>query len=179
MAALAAWRFLRPAFPFALAAFLIAFGASWTQLDAAQKRQVILGEALSPRPIEGVVEDIERTEHGVRFTLSHVTIEGIAPQTTPRTVRLSLRLKAGSDLAWPHVGDAVALRAGAVAADGPGAAARLRFRALFLLSRHRRRRLRPAAVGRAAARPRQQPDAALPRLALRPDGLHHPHAGAA
>ena len=108
--------------PFALRAalLLITFGAAAAGVATQRTHPVILHEALSPRPIAGVVDDVQHTEHGVRLTLSQVQIEN-APEGVelPTRVRLSVRLKKDSTLALPAIGDAIALTAALLPPMGP------------------------------------------------------------
>lgn len=103
-----------------MALALIACGAATAQVAAHRIHPTMLHEALTPRPVAGVVEDIVRTEHGVRLTLHDVEITG-APDAVPmpKRVRLSVRLKKDSTLALPHIGDSVAIMAGLLPPMGP------------------------------------------------------------
>lgn len=87
-------------------------GATWASAYTAMHHPVMLKRELTPRPITGIVADIERVEKGFRFTLDEVTIRGLDPAATPKRVRLSVRLKPGSTLALPHIGDRVDMLAG-------------------------------------------------------------------
>jgi len=116
VAAIALWRRARMLL---LALLLMSVGAAWANLITLQQSGVILAEALSPRPVLGEVENIERTEHGVRFTLSHLHVSDLAAERTPAQARLSIRLKKDSDLALPQIGDTVHLMAGLMPPMGP------------------------------------------------------------
>lgn len=87
-------------------------GLSWACGYTALQQPVMLRQEISPRPLSGVVQEIERVEKGVRFTLAGVEVRGLAAEKTPHRVRLSLRLKPESNLALPHIGDRVSLLAG-------------------------------------------------------------------
>ncbi|MDX2094607.1 MAG: ComEC/Rec2 family competence protein [Alphaproteobacteria bacterium] len=116
----AARRWLNP-LQMGLAVALLAagIGAGWANLRAREHQPTILRESLTPRPIMGVVRDIERTEHGVRLTLSQPMIDRLAPALTPSQVRLSVRLKKGVAFTLPNIGDAVTIRAGLMVPMGP------------------------------------------------------------
>jgi len=102
-----------------VALLLVVGGAAWASIMAHQHDGVVLREALEPRPVTGIIDDMERTEHGVRLTLSRVTIEGYPAELTPPRVRISVRLKKDSTLELPHIGDAVNIRAGLRPPMGP------------------------------------------------------------
>lgn len=105
--------------PIAIAFLLLTGGLLWAKVDANWQRQVVLTEQLKPRPVEGIVEDIERTEHGVRLTLGRVKINDLAEEKTPARIRLSFRLKADTQVEWPHIGDPVTMMAGLLPPMGP------------------------------------------------------------
>ena len=107
------------ALPLMFALFMISLGATWTQIRTEDHAPVVLREGLSPRPVMGVVRDIERTEHGVRLLLYKVTVDDLAPEMTPNQIRLSVRLKKGTEFELPHIGDAIAMRAGLLPPMGP------------------------------------------------------------
>ena len=102
-----------------LALVLMMVGAAWVNLLTLQKSGVILSEPLTPRPVIGVVDAIERTEHGVRFTLSHVTVSDVPAEYTPSRVRLSIRLKKDDQTPLPNIGDGIHLMAGLMPPMGP------------------------------------------------------------
>lgn len=102
-----------------VALVLITLGAAWANVLTLRHHPVILHESLTPRPVSGVVRDIERTEHGVRIILAQVKIEDLAPEETPTRVRLSVRLKKDSDLALPAIGDQIQMMAGMMTPMGP------------------------------------------------------------
>lgn len=85
-------------------------GATWACAYTAMHQPTMLRSELTPRPVTGVVRDIERVEKGVRITLDAVTIRGI--EHPPERVRLSVRLKPGSTLALPRIGDRIDVLAG-------------------------------------------------------------------
>lgn len=87
-------------------------GATWACWYTSLQEPVMLRYEISPRPISGVVQEIERVEKGVRFTLAQVAIRSVAADKTPHRVRLSLRLKPENNLALPRIGDRVSLLAG-------------------------------------------------------------------
>lgn len=103
----------------AIGLILVLLGAAYANIRAQQSQPIMLREALSPRPVKGVVRDIERTAQGVRLTLKSPMIEGLEPKQTPTQVRLSVKLKKDASFALPHIGDEVALRAGLMAPMGP------------------------------------------------------------
>lgn len=108
------------ALPVMFALFMISLGATWTQMRTVEDHSpVVLKEGLSPRPITGVVRDIERTEHGVRLLLDKVTVDDLPPAMTPTQIRLSVRLKKGAEFELPHVGDGIEMRAGLLPPMGP------------------------------------------------------------
>jgi competence protein ComEC len=88
--------------PFARAAVLglliVLMGAAYASIRAQGGQPTLLTESLSPRPVVGVVRDIERTEHGVRLTLTKPVVDGLATERTPTQLRLSIRpAKASSE----------------------------------------------------------------------------------
>ncbi|MES2984891.1 MAG: ComEC/Rec2 family competence protein [Pseudomonadota bacterium] len=105
--------------PVMLALLLVMLGASWANMATLRAQPVVLREGLTPRPVVGVVRDIEPTEHGVRLTLENVIIDDLPAAQTPARVRLSVRLKKGSELALPRIGDGIGLRAGLLPPMGP------------------------------------------------------------
>ncbi|MFN7401117.1 MAG: ComEC/Rec2 family competence protein, partial [Alphaproteobacteria bacterium] len=112
------WRWRRRAHPAtrtALAAFFVALGVFWACLYTAQIRHPMLERAMTPRPVTGIIENIEITAKGHRITLAAVTIAGLAPEQTPHRVRLALRGKI-PDL---QMGDSVRLNAGLLPPMGP------------------------------------------------------------
>lgn len=87
-------------------------GATWACAYSMFHHPVMLRNELTPRPITGIVRDIERVENGVRFTLDVRSIRGMDAQTAPQRIRLSVRLKPDSELALPQIGDRVEMLAG-------------------------------------------------------------------
>lgn len=87
-------------------------GATWACSYTALHHPVMLKRELTPRPVTGIVRDIERVEKGLRFTLDEVTIRGVEPAATPKRVRLSVRLKPDNTLVLPQIGDRVDMLAG-------------------------------------------------------------------
>ena len=110
-----AWHLKRVAY----AAIFVASGFWMASQHTIRYRQPVVAEALSPRPVKGTVEVIERTEHGVRFTLSQLTIAGHKAEQTPERIRISVRPKKGHTLAWPHIGDRIWIMAGLMPPMGP------------------------------------------------------------
>lgn len=90
--------------------FIPMLGATWACAYTAMHQPTMLRNELSPRPVTGIVRDIERVEKGVRITLDEVTIRGV--ESPPERVRLSVRLKPDSTLALPHIDDRIDLLAG-------------------------------------------------------------------
>ncbi len=111
--------FRREALPLWLALSLVFAGASWANIRTLNHQPTMLGEALSPRPVIGVVKDIERTERGVRLLLNHVTVDGLPNVKTPEQIRLSVKFKKGAEFELPRIGDAIHIRAGLMPAMGP------------------------------------------------------------
>lgn len=103
----------------AIGLLVLLVGAAYANIRAHGNAPTSLRESLTPRPMLGVVRDIERTEHGVRLTLTKAVIEDLAPALTPSQIRLSVRLKKGSEFTLPNIGDTVAIRAGLMAPMGP------------------------------------------------------------
>ncbi|MBX9726615.1 MAG: ComEC family competence protein, partial [Rickettsiales bacterium] len=103
----------------ALGLLVLLVGAAYANIRAHGNAPKQLGESLTPRPMVGVVRDIERTEHGVRLTLTRPVIDDLSPEQTPSQVRLSVRLKKDSEFELPNIGDTVAMRAGLMAPMGP------------------------------------------------------------
>jgi competence protein ComEC len=102
----------RRARPFWLAALAFAVGLAWASHYTAQQTPVMLKRELTPRPLTGMVEAIERIERGLRFTLGAVEIRGVDAAKTPRHVRLSMRLRPGDAPALPMIGSRISLLAG-------------------------------------------------------------------
>ena len=102
-----------------LALVLVSAGAAWVNVLTLQKSGVILHEPLTPRPVFGIVDNIERTEHGLRFTLSHLTVSDWPQEQTPAKARLSIRLKKDDPTPLPKIGDAIHLMAGLMPPMGP------------------------------------------------------------
>ncbi len=115
----AAWAWRRQALSVLLACVLVALGASWAQWRAEAHAPTVLHEALTPRPLVGVVRDIERTEQGVRLTLAQVSVDDLPPERTPTQVRLSVKFKKGAAFTLPAIGDAISIRAGLMPPMGP------------------------------------------------------------
>ncbi|MFM9889935.1 MAG: ComEC/Rec2 family competence protein [Rickettsiales bacterium] len=120
LAAMVMLRARQVPFPARVALLLITFGAAAASVATQRTHPVILHEALSPRPIAGVVDDVQHTEHGVRLTLTDVHIPD-APENAvlPNRVRLSVRLKKDSTLALPAIGDTIAITAALLPPMGP------------------------------------------------------------
>lgn len=85
-------------------------GASWASAYTALQHPTMLQRELTPRPVTGIVRDIERVEKGLRFTLDDVSIRGV--EHPPQRVRLSIRLRPDSSLPLPNIGDRIDLLAG-------------------------------------------------------------------
>lgn len=102
-----------------MALALLLLGAAWASLFTHHQEPVILQESLTPRPVSGVVDDIQRTEHGVRITLAEVQIADLPAEQTPQRVRISVRLKKDSALALPTIGDRLEMMAGMMTPMGP------------------------------------------------------------
>ena len=112
------WRWRRrqhPAQGAALAAFLLALGLFWAAFYTAQIRHTMLERATSPRPVTGIIENIEITAKGHRITLAKVTVAGLTPDETPERVRLALR----GQIPDLQLGDKVRLNAGLLPPMGP------------------------------------------------------------
>ena len=102
-----------------LVATLMLLGAAWGSFFTWHLHLTILAHALDPRPVSGVVDEVERTDRGMRITLDDCRIEDIAPADTPARIRLTLRLKDGIDAAPPEVGQRISLMAGLLPPMGP------------------------------------------------------------
>lgn len=113
----AAW--LRGARPLMLGLCLLMLGASWAELRAHQHPPTMLHQSLSPRYVEGVVRDMERTERGVRLLLAQVQVEGLSPEATPKQIRLSVKFKKDAVFELPRIGERITIRAGLMPAMGP------------------------------------------------------------
>ena len=109
-------RYLRP---FAYGFIALASGFFLANIHTERHAQPVIYASVKPKPLEGTVEEIERTEHGVRFTLSDVVIEGFEAKDTPARVRLSVRPKKGAALTFPHIGDRISIMAGLMPPMGP------------------------------------------------------------
>lgn len=114
-----AYALRRRALPVMLALLLAAAGASLAQYTTHAHHPTMLRTALAPRPMIGVVRDIERTQAGVRLLLDNVTVEDLAPELTPKQVRLSVKFKKGAEFTLPNIGDAIHIRAGLMPPMGP------------------------------------------------------------
>lgn len=101
------------------AVLLVALGAGWASVYTAMQENTVLTRSLTPRPVSGLVRDVERTENGLRITLEQVAIRGVDAEKTPERIRLSLRLKQGAVVAFPRVGSKVELLAGLLPPMGP------------------------------------------------------------
>jgi competence protein ComEC len=119
LALVAAILLCKRAWPVMLALLLVTLGATWTDTITHRHQPVILHESLTPRPVTGIVRDVERTEHGVRIILDHVTVTDLPPEQTPTQVRLSVRLKKDSDVVPPAIGDHIEMMAGMMSPMGP------------------------------------------------------------
>ena len=102
-----------------VAVMLILGGAAWSAVYTQWTTDPVLHEALEPRAVAGIVNDIVRTEHGVRLTLDHVRIEDVEAADTPSQVRLSVRLRKDDPLTLPTIGDEIQIRAGLRPPMGP------------------------------------------------------------
>lgn len=109
----------RHALPVLLVLLIFMIGAGWANYRAHEHAPLVLRESLSPRPMIGVVRDIERTERGVRLTLSNVTIDDVSRELTPKQVRLSVKFKKGAEFELPPIGSAIHIRAGLMPPMGP------------------------------------------------------------
>ena len=117
-AAVNRWR--RPAWRLPITAMLlVAMGVTWACLYTAIQQNTVLDRAMSPRWMSGVVQDVERTENGLRITLGDVAIKNMESKKTPERVRLSMRLKQGAVVAFPPVGSRIELLAGLLPPMGP------------------------------------------------------------
>lgn len=103
----------------AMGVLLLAIGAAYANIHAIQNQPTMLRESLTPRPMVGTVRDIERTQHGIRITLTKPVIEDVPLEMTPSQIRLSVRLKKGSAFELPNIGDEITIRAGLMAPMGP------------------------------------------------------------
>lgn len=99
--------------------WLLMAGAAWTQLYTGRIEQHVLSEALEPRPVYGTVSDVVQIEDGVRLTLEDVDIRDYPPERTPRQVRLSVRIKKGTNPELPEIGDRLNIMAGLRPPMGP------------------------------------------------------------
>lgn len=116
---MAAFALRRLALPIMLALLLAAAGASLAQYRIHAHAPTMLREALTPRPVIGVVRDIERTQAGVRLLMSNVTVDDLPSELTPKQVRLSVKFKKGAEFTLPNIGDAIHIRAGLMPPMGP------------------------------------------------------------
>lgn len=112
------WRRHRLRLPIT-ALFIVGLGMCWATMHTAWQDHTMLGRALTPRMVEGTVQDVERTERGLRLTLDAPTIRGLAPEQTPARIRLGLRLKQDAVPEFPAIGSRVALMAGLLPPMGP------------------------------------------------------------
>ena len=98
-----------------LAILLLTVGLGWATIYTSQFAHTMLARPITPRPVTGIIEDIEPTTKGQRITLAEVTIAGMETAETPRRVRLSMR---GTN-AKLMIGDSVKLMAGLMPPMGP------------------------------------------------------------
>ncbi len=132
--AVTACAMLRRSFlPPLLAIALVLSGGAYANIRAQAHHPVMLHEALEPRETMGVVRDIERTEHGVRLLLDQVMVADLPAEQTPKQVRLSVRFKKDAAFELPHIGDAIAMRAGLMPAMGPALPGGFDFARFFYL----------------------------------------------
>lgn len=102
------WYFTKRARAASAAALLLTIGLLWSMIYTSQIHHRMLERSTTPRPITGVVENIEPTAKGQRITLSKVYIEDMRRNETPRRVRLALK----GDVSQLQMGDTVKLMAG-------------------------------------------------------------------
>ncbi|MFZ4125618.1 MAG: ComEC/Rec2 family competence protein [Rickettsiales bacterium] len=94
---------------------LLMIGLSWATFYTAQIEHRMLERSITPRPVTGVIDEMEPTAKGVRITLSQVTIVGLNPEQTPRRIRVAMR----GELPELMIGDHVKLNAGMLPPMGP------------------------------------------------------------
>lgn len=102
-----------------LALAILAVGAAWANIHAGLQEKSVVTREITPRPVSGVLEDIERVENGLRFTLLDASIRGLDGERTPERVRLSIRQRAADATPLPRIGDRVELMAGLLPPMGP------------------------------------------------------------
>ena len=71
--------------------FLISLGFFAAQFRAHEVATPLLVEEVHNRVIEGTIDEIEPIEEKEKLVLSHLSIEGVAPEATPLRVRVSFR----------------------------------------------------------------------------------------
>lgn len=87
--------------------FLISLGFACVQWRTQAVAAPLLKEELRFREVEAVIGEIITTEEGAKLVLERPAVEGLAPEKTPRRIRVSLRKY---DPAW-EVGDHVRMKA--------------------------------------------------------------------
>ncbi|MBN8543360.1 MAG: ComEC family competence protein [Alphaproteobacteria bacterium] len=110
-----AWFFTKRLRSASYAFLLLMIGLSWATFYTAHIEHRMLERAITPRPVTGVIDEIEPTAKGIRITLSQVTIAGFNPEQTPRRIRVAMR----GELPELMIGDGVKLNAGMLPPMGP------------------------------------------------------------
>lgn len=98
---------------------LLFAGMAWAAFHTTLQSPMVITKPLTPRPISGTIADIERVEKGMRFTLRQLAIAGVDEKETPEQVRISVRVKAGTSPALPHIGERMNIMAGLLPPMGP------------------------------------------------------------
>jgi competence protein ComEC len=109
------WYFTKRSRGLSIAFLLLTIGLTWAMVYTSQIQHRMLERSITPRPVTGVIEDIEPTAKGIRITLSHVTIAGFGKRETPRRIRVAMR----GELPELMIGDSVKLNAGMLPPMGP------------------------------------------------------------
>lgn len=95
---------------------LIGTGAAYAKWRTMHLDIPMLTKPLTIRPVEGTVDTIEHLEHGLRITLSDISVLYLQPDETPKRARVSLRAKTVPDI---EIGQRISLRAALLPPSGP------------------------------------------------------------
>lgn len=106
----------RPLRWLALPVFLACLGFTAGQVRTYLCRTPLLGEEIHNRDVEGVIDEIDRQEKGVRLILAQPVVEGLSWKQTPVRVRVSFR---AYDPSW-QIGDMVRMKATLYPPPQPG-----------------------------------------------------------
>lgn len=115
LAAAIGWFFTKRARGMSIACLLLMIGLAWATFYTSNIHHRMLERSITPRPVTGVIDEMEPTVKGIRITLSQVTIAGLKPEQTPRRIRVAMR----GTLPQLMIGDSIKLNAGMLPPMGP------------------------------------------------------------